>query len=154
MREHYGPGYRIIYTLIGKKLIVLLVGSSKKDRKKAIAEAKNYLADYADKEVTMKKKPTRPFNKTSQQLLKDPKVAAEYLEDILADGNMELFTAALKDVADACLGGMSALSKKTDLNRQQLYKTLSKNGNPRLNTLKEVLHAVGLRVSVTPDARL
>ncbi len=102
----------------------------------------------------MKKKPTRPFNKTSQQLLKDPKVAAEYLEDILADGNMELFTAALKDVADARLGGMSALSKKTDLNRQQLYKTLSKNGNPRLNTLKEVLHAVGLRVSVTPDARL
>ena len=102
----------------------------------------------------MKKKPTRPFNKTSQQVLKDPKVAAEYLEDILADGNMELFTAALKDVADARLGGMSALSKKTDLNRQQLYKTLSKNGNPRLNTLKEVLHAVGLRVSVTPDARL
>jgi len=102
----------------------------------------------------MKKKPTRPFNKTSQQLLKDPKVAAEYLEDILADGNMELFTAALKDVANASLGGMSALSKKTDLNRQQLYKTLSKNGNPRLNTLKEVLHAVGLRVSVMPDARL
>lgn len=102
----------------------------------------------------MKKKPTRPFNKTSQQVLKDPKVAAEYLEDILADGNMELFTAALKDVADARLGGMSALSKKTDLNRQQLYKTLSKNGNPRLDTLKEVLHAVGLRVSVTPDARL
>lgn len=49
MREHYGPGYRIIYTLVGKKLIVLLVGSSKKDRKKAIAEAKNYLADYAER---------------------------------------------------------------------------------------------------------
>ncbi len=101
----------------------------------------------------MKKKPTRPFNKTSQQLLKDPNVAAEYLEEILADGNMELFTAALKDVADARLGGVSALSKKTDLNRQQLYKTLSKNGNPRLNTLSEVLRAVGLRVSVTPDVR-
>ena len=78
----------------------------------------------------MKKKPTRPFNKTSQQLLKNPKVAAEYLEEILADGNMELFTAALKDVADARLGGVSALSKKTELNRQQLYKTLSTNGNP------------------------
>jgi len=102
----------------------------------------------------MKKKPTRPFNKTSQKLLKDPKVAAEYLEEILADGNMELFTAALKDVADARLGGMSALSKKTDLNRQQLYKTLSKNGNPRLDTLSEVLHAVGLRVSVAPEARV
>ena len=81
----------------------------------------------------MKKKSTQPFNKTSQELLKDPKVAAEYLEEILADGNMELFTAALKDVADARLGGVSALSKKTALNRQQLYKTLSKNGNPRLD---------------------
>ncbi|MDA0737840.1 MAG: putative addiction module antidote protein [Nitrospirae bacterium] len=100
----------------------------------------------------MKKKPTRPFNKTSQELLKDPQVAAEYLEEILADGNMELFTAALKDVADA-RGGVGALSKKTELNRQQLYKTLSKNGNPRLDTLSEVLHAVGLRVSVSPDAR-
>ena len=59
----------------------------------------------------MKKKPTRSFNKTSQHLLKDPEVAAKYLEEILADGNMELFTAALKDVADARLGGMSALSK-------------------------------------------
>jgi len=102
----------------------------------------------------MKKKATRPFNETSKELLKDPEVAAQYLEEILADGNMEVFTAALKDVADARLGGMSALSKKTELNREQLYKTLSKNGNPRLNTLSEVLHAVGLRMSVTPDARL
>lgn len=102
----------------------------------------------------MKKKPTQPLNTTSQHLLKDPEVAAKYLEEILADGNMELFTAALKDVADARLGGISALSKKTELNREQLYKTLSKNGNPRLDTLSEVLHAVGLRVAVAPDARL
>lgn len=100
----------------------------------------------------MKKKPSRPFNETRRQLLKDPEVAAKYLEDILADGNMELFTAALKDVADARLGGMRALSQKTALNREQLYKTLSKKGNPRLDTLTQVLHAVGLRISVTPDA--
>ena len=49
MREHYGPGYRIFCTLVGKKLIVLLAGSSKKDQKKAIAEAKKYLADYAER---------------------------------------------------------------------------------------------------------
>lgn len=100
----------------------------------------------------MKKKPSRPFNATSRRLLKNPEVAAKYLEDILANGNMELFTAALKDVADARLGGVSALSKKTDLNREQLYKTLSQKGNPRLDTLTQVLHAVGLRMSVTPEA--
>lgn len=49
MREHYGPGYRIFYTLVGEKLIVLLAGSSKKDQKKAIAEAKKYLANYIER---------------------------------------------------------------------------------------------------------
>jgi putative addiction module killer protein len=49
MREHYGPGYRIFYTLVRQKLIVLLAGSSKKDQKKAIADAKKYLADYVER---------------------------------------------------------------------------------------------------------
>jgi putative addiction module killer protein len=49
MREHYGPGYRIFYTLVGKKLIVLLAGSSKKDQKKAVAQARKYLADYSER---------------------------------------------------------------------------------------------------------
>ncbi len=51
MREHCGPGYRIFYTLVGKKLIVLLAGSSKKDQKKAVAQAKKYLADYAERKL-------------------------------------------------------------------------------------------------------
>jgi putative addiction module killer protein len=49
MREHYGPGYRIFYTIVGYKLIVLLAGSSKKDQKKVIGEAKTYLADYRER---------------------------------------------------------------------------------------------------------
>lgn len=46
MRERHGPGYRIYYTIIGGKIILLLAGSSKKDQKKAIAKAKEYLEDY------------------------------------------------------------------------------------------------------------
>ena len=53
------------------------------------------------------------FDKTSKELLENPKVAAMYLEEILEDGDMELFTAALKDVADARVGSMTSLSKKT-----------------------------------------
>ncbi len=34
-----------------------------------------------------------------------------YLEEILVDGNMELITAALKDVADARVGSMTALQR-------------------------------------------
>jgi len=46
MREHYGPGYRIFYSVIGNKVILLLVGSTKKNQNKAIAQAKEHLADY------------------------------------------------------------------------------------------------------------
>ena len=49
MREHYGPGYRIFYTVIGQKIVLLLAGSAKRDQKKAIASAKQRLADYAER---------------------------------------------------------------------------------------------------------
>jgi len=102
----------------------------------------------------MKRKPSRSFHHTSEKLLKDPKVAAQYLEEILEDGDMEVFTAALKDVAKARIGGIGPLAKKTALSREQLYKTLSKKGNPRLDTLTQVLGAMGLRMSVSPEARV
>ncbi|MDR4503732.1 MAG: type II toxin-antitoxin system RelE/ParE family toxin [Candidatus Scalindua sp.] len=34
MREHYRQGYRILYTVVKKKLVLLLAGSTKKDQKK------------------------------------------------------------------------------------------------------------------------
>ncbi len=46
MREHYSPGYRIFYGVIGSKIILLLAGSTKKDQKKTIAKAREYLEDY------------------------------------------------------------------------------------------------------------
>jgi putative addiction module killer protein len=49
MREHYGPGYRIFYTIVGQKIILLLAGSSKKDQAKAIAQAKGYLANFGER---------------------------------------------------------------------------------------------------------
>lgn len=49
MREHYGPGYRIFYSIIGEKIVLLLAGSDKKDHNKAIAKAKTYLTDYQER---------------------------------------------------------------------------------------------------------
>lgn len=46
MREHYGPGYRIYYSIIGNKIVLLLIGSEKKDQDKAIAQAVENLKDY------------------------------------------------------------------------------------------------------------
>jgi len=36
--------------------------------------------------------------------------------------------------------------------RETLYRALSKNGNPRLDTLTKVLHASGLRLSIAPES--
>ena len=49
MREHYGSGFRIFFSIIENKVILLLIGSSKKDQKQAIAKAQNYLLDYKNR---------------------------------------------------------------------------------------------------------
>jgi probable addiction module antidote protein len=56
----------------------------------------------------------------------------------------------LRTVADAA-GGIAALADKTGLSRETLYRTLSKKGNPRLDTLAAILAAYGLRLSVRPS---
>jgi probable addiction module antidote protein len=66
---------------------------------------------------------------------------------MLEDGHARLVPIALRTVAEA-VGGMAALAERTGLSRETLYRTLSKNGNPRLDTLTALLDAFGLRLSV------
>jgi len=40
---------------------------------------------------------------------------------------------------------MGELAKATGLTREGLYKALSKDGNPRLDTVLKVMHALGLK---------
>lgn len=58
-----------------------------------------------------------------------------------------VFLLALRDIAEA-KGGMSWLSDESDLNRENLYRTLSLKGNPRFFNLLAVLDAVGLEFSI------
>ena len=89
------------------------------------------------------------FNDLLKEQLQNKRIAAMYLEECLADGNIELFKKALKDVADAQLGGITALSRDVDLNRQSLYRALSEDSNPRLDTLVKFLDALGLRIAIS-----
>lgn len=97
----------------------------------------------------MPRKAARPFDCGNLDVLKDPEQAALYLEEILADGDIEMFKEALKDVAAARVGNMTTLAKKTHLAREALYISLSRKGNPRLDTLTKVLDAAGLRLTLT-----
>ena len=79
--------------------------------------------------------------------LRDPEYAAEYLAQVLAGKDNAAFLIALKDVVEAG-GGVGNLAGRVGLKRPSLYKLLSKNGNPTLETLQEILRPLGLRVSV------
>ena len=74
---------------------------------------------------------------------------AAYIEAMLEDGDARAVPVALRTVVDA-VGGMAALADKTGLSRETLYRTLSKRGNPRLDTLAVILAAFGLRLTVQP----
>ena len=82
--------------------------------------------------------------------LTDPDYAAEYLAQVLAEGDSAAFLIALKDVVEAS-GGVGELAGRVGLKRPSLYKILSKNGNPTLATLQEILKPLGLRVSIAAD---
>lgn len=81
--------------------------------------------------------------------LKVPENAAAFLNAVIEDNDREAFLLALRDVAQA-QGGMTAIAEKTHVSRSSLYKTLSKRGNPEFRNIANLLHGMGLRLTVEP----
>lgn len=79
--------------------------------------------------------------------LQKPEEAAAYLNAALHDDDPHVFLLALRDIAEA-KGGMGWLADEADLNRENLYRTLSLKGNPRFFNLLAVLDAIGLEVTI------
>ena len=78
--------------------------------------------------------------------LQDPEQATAYLNAALEDGDQEVFLLALRDVAEA--RGMARVAQDAQLNRENLYRMLSRQGNPQLMSLVALLKSVGLRLSI------
>jgi probable addiction module antidote protein len=92
----------------------------------------------------------RDHDQAMAELFKeDPAFAAEYLNQILQDGEPSDLLVALRQMAEAH-GGVRALAEEAELNATQLYRTLSPQGNPELRSLSAVLNALGLRLAVQP----
>lgn len=64
-----------------------------------------------------------------------------FLMDAFDTGNAGHIASALGVVARA--RGMTAVAQKTGLAREQLYRSLSENGNPTLETTLAVMKALG-----------
>jgi probable addiction module antidote protein len=90
---------------------------------------------------------TESYRERLLESLKNTEDAVHYLNACLEDDDRRVFLMALRDVADAH-GGIRSLSRDTRLNRESLYRMLSKAGNPSLDSLAAVLQACGLRLTV------
>lgn len=93
---------------------------------------------------------TRPWDEFFVEHLRgDPKFAAYYLDGAVESGDARFFLQALRYVVDA-QGGIGKLARKTKLSRTTLYKTLSRHGNPGLDTLESILGAYNLHLTFQP----
>ena len=82
---------------------------------------------------------------------RDRKLAAAYLDEVLTDGDQKELMLALRRLSEA-FGGVPSLAQQAGLNPTTLYRTLSADGNPELRTLRALLRAMGLRLSVSVTA--
>ena len=95
-----------------------------------------------------KKKIYKNYEELLHDRLKDPKLAMAYLNEALQDEDQNVFLVALKDVLDAQGQDISALAKKAHITRQNLYRMLSKKGNPRWDNITSLIGAMGLQVQL------
>jgi probable addiction module antidote protein len=94
-------------------------------------------------------KKSKPYKDFLFERLQDPKEAAAYLNAALEDDDPGVFMIALRDIAKAN-GGISEVAEEAKLNRETLYRTLSKKGNPTLQSLLALLETCGLQLSIQP----
>ena len=94
--------------------------------------------------MTKTKTITSPYDVAEH--LRTPEEMAAYLEASIeeADGDAALIAKALGDISRA--KGMSQVACDAGLSRESLYKALSGERNPSLDTVLRVIGALGLKL--------
>lgn len=78
--------------------------------------------------------------------LKSKRAMTEYLNQVIADGDVAELAAALGHIARA--KGMAEISKSTGITREALYKALKPNTKPRFDTVSKVINALGMKITL------
>jgi probable addiction module antidote protein len=81
------------------------------------------------------------------QYLDNKEIVAEYLSQVLKDGDMEELLQAVGNIAKA--KGINQISKDTGLGRESLYKTFQAGSKPRFETVMKVLNSLGVKLQVS-----
>lgn len=91
---------------------------------------------------------TKTYEWDPAEILDSEEKMALYLEAALEEGDAALVAAALGDIARA--KGMAQIARDAGLGRESLYKALSADGNPSLDTILRVVAALGLQLQAAP----
>lgn len=75
----------------------------------------------------------------------------EIFADYAADGDSAALLSALRIIAR--VKGISTLAEKVGMTRQGLQKALSAKGNPRLDNINAIMHALGYQLMPQPVLR-
>ena len=90
-----------------------------------------------------------PFD--ASDYLDNEEVIAEYLTAALEDPDLDAFLTAVRDVAKA--RGIATIAARSGLGRESLYKTLRPGAQPRFETVRRLLDALGVKLgAVAPPA--
>jgi probable addiction module antidote protein len=83
------------------------------------------------------------------EFLETPEEMAAYLEACIeeSEGDAAFIAKALGDIARA--KGMTQIARETGLSRESLYKALSGDQSPSLDTILKVVAALGLKFSAS-----
>lgn len=80
--------------------------------------------------------------------LDSDEAVAEYLGQVLADGDPDELLRALGHIAKA--RGMAQVAADAGLGRESLYKALTPGAKPRYDTVLKVTRALGVKLTAVP----
>ena len=78
------------------------------------------------------------------QYLDNNEMIAEYLSQVIEDGDMDELLEAIGNIAKA--KGISQIAADTGLGRESLYKTFQSGSKPRFETVMKVLRSLGVNI--------
>ena len=87
-----------------------------------------------------------PFD--ASDYLDSEEAIAEYLATALENPDPVAFLIAVRDVAKA--RGIAQVAEAAGLGRESLYKALKPGAQPRFDTVRRLLGALGVRLDVAP----
>lgn len=87
----------------------------------------------------------KPFD--IAEFLDSDEAIAEYLSQVLEEGDNDEFVRALGHIARA--KGMSQIAKAAGLGRESLYKALAPGAQPRIGTVLKVCRAMGVKLQAS-----